>query len=111
MPEHVHLLVSEPEQGLLAGALKSLKQGGSRRLVGEDEHFWQKRYYDFNVRNYRQFMEKLRYIHRNPVERGLCESPEDWLWSSFRQYAAGCEGRVMEVRCSTTCMNSACAMP
>ncbi|MGA9475934.1 MAG: transposase [Terriglobales bacterium] len=94
MPEHVHLLVSEPEQGLLAGALKSLKQGGSRRLVGEDEHFWQKRYYDFNVRNYRQFMEKLRYIHRNPVERGLCESPEDWLWSSFRQYAAGCEGRV-----------------
>ena len=35
MPEHIHLLVSEPERGLLADALKSLKQGVSRRLVGE----------------------------------------------------------------------------
>lgn len=39
-------------------------------------------------------MEKLRYIHRNPVERGLCERPEDWQWSSFRQWATGGEGRV-----------------
>src|SRR5206468_8633279 len=49
---------------------------------------------DFNVRNYRQFVEKLRYIHRNPVKRGLCERPEDWEWSSFHQYAMGREGRV-----------------
>jgi putative transposase len=101
MPEHVHLLVSEPERGMLADALKSLKQGVSRRLVGEAEHFWQKRYYDFNVRNYRQFVEKLRYIHRNPVKRGLCERPEDWEWSSFRQYAIGCEGHV-EIECEWT---------
>jgi putative transposase len=116
MPEHVHLLVSEPERGLLADALKSLKQGVSRRLVAGagaplkpafglsgdfPQHFWQKRYYDFNVRNYRQFVEKLRYIHRNPVKRGLCERPEDWDWSSFRQYAIGCEGRV-EIECEWT---------
>src|SRR6266699_706617 len=56
--------------------------------------FLAKRYYDFNIRNYPQFVEKLRYIHRNPVKRGLCERPEDWEWSSFRHYAAGCEGRV-----------------
>ena len=31
-----------------------------------------------------QFVEKLRYIHRNPVERGLCQRREDWPWSSFR---------------------------
>jgi putative transposase len=94
MPEHVHLLFSEPQQDTLADALKSLKQGVSRRLIGDAEHFWQKRYYDFNIRNYPQFVEKLRYIHRNPVERGLCERPEDWEWSSFRHYATGCEGRV-----------------
>jgi putative transposase len=94
MPEHVHLLLSEPKRDTLADALKSLKQGVARRLIGEDGHFWQKRYYDFNVRNYAQFVEKLRYIHRNPVKRGLCERPEDWEWSSFRHYAGGCEGRV-----------------
>jgi hypothetical protein len=48
----------------------------------------------FNIRNYPQFVEKLRYIHRNPVNAGLCERPEDWEWSSFRRYATGCEGRV-----------------
>ena len=67
MPEHVHLLLSEPSQDTLADALKSLKQGVSRRLIGDAEHFWQKRYYDFNIRNYPQFVEKLRYIHRNPA--------------------------------------------
>jgi putative transposase len=94
MPEHIHLLVSEPQGQTLAAALKSLKQGVSRRLIGDAEHFWQKRYYDFNVRNYPQFVEKLRYIHRNPVKRGLCARPEDWEWSSFRHYATGWEGRV-----------------
>jgi putative transposase len=94
MPEHVHLLVSEPERETLAEAIKSLKQGVARRLIGEAEHFWQKRYYDFNIRNHRQFVEKLRYIHRNPVGRGLCESPEQWRWSSFCHYATGVEGAV-----------------
>jgi putative transposase len=98
MPEHVHLLLSEPERETLAEALKSLKQGVSRRLIGEAEHFWQKRYYDFNIRNHRQFVEKLRYIHRNPVKRGLCERAEDWEWSSYRQYATGEEGCV-EIEC------------
>src|SRR5437588_8656581 len=94
MPQHVHLLLSEPQRDTLADALKSLKQGVSRRLIGDAEHFWQKRYYDFNIRDYPQFVEKLRYIHRNPVKAELCERPEDWEWSSFRHYATGGEGRV-----------------
>jgi putative transposase len=94
MPEHIHLLTGEPQHRTLADAVKSLKQGVSRRLIGEAEHFWQKRYYDFNIRNQPQFLEKLRYIHRNPVTRGLCERPEGWEWSSCRHNATGIEGRV-----------------
>jgi len=94
MPEHLHLLLSEPKKAMLADALKSLKQGVSRRLIGTAEHFWEKRYYDHNVRSYEKFHEKLRYLHRNPVKRGLCARPQDWPWSSFRHYATGCEGRV-----------------
>src|SRR2546428_4192464 len=101
LPDHVPLLISEPPQETLADALKSLKQGVSRRLIAEAEHFWQKRYYDFNIRNHAQFVEKLRYIHRNPVKRGLCERAEDRQWSSFRQYATGCDGRV-EIECEWT---------
>jgi|ERR1022692_954394 putative transposase len=49
--------------------------------------FWEKRYYDRNVRDYHEFTVKLRYLHRNPVKRGLVLAPEEWKWSSFRHYA------------------------
>jgi putative transposase len=102
MPEHVHLLLSEPENGLLSRALQSLKQGVSRRLALRDtEPFWQERYYDFNVYSERKLVEKLCYIHRNPVTRGLVARPEDWEWSSFRHYASGVEG-VVEVESQWT---------
>ena len=95
MPEHVHLLVNEPERGTLAQAMQSLKQGVARRLaLRAADSFWQARYYDFNLWSERKFTEKLRYIHRNPVKRGLVEQPEDWAWSSFRHYLNGEVGPV-----------------
>jgi putative transposase len=95
MPEHVHLLLTEPDTGPLATALQALKQSVSRKLaLRAPEPFWQARYYDFNVWSEEKRIEKLRYIHRNPVRRGLVEKPEDWLWSSFRHYATGVEGAV-----------------
>jgi putative transposase len=95
MPEHVHLLVSEPERALLFTALQALKQSVARSLaLRHSEPFWQARYYDFNVWSARKHVEKLRYIHRNPVTRGLVERPQDWEWSSFRHYATGVEGVV-----------------
>lgn len=94
MPDHVHLLLGEPNIKTLADAIKSLKQAVARRFIGASQHFWQHRYYDFNIRTRDQFYEKLRYIHRNPVRKYLCNRPEDWSWSSFRHYATGCEGPV-----------------
>jgi len=88
MPEHVHLLISESEQATLATAIQALKQSVSRTLaLRAGQPFWQQRYYDFNVWSERKRIEKLRYMHRNPVKRGLVEKPEDWEWSSFRHYA------------------------
>jgi putative transposase len=95
MPEHVHLLVNEPERGKLASIMQSLKQSVARRLaLRAEEPFWQARYYDFNVWSERKFVEKLHYIHRNPVTRGLVSGPEQWQWSSFRHYANGETGPV-----------------
>jgi len=95
MPEHVHLLASEPENGTLATALQALKQSVSRTLALRGvEPFWQARYYDFNVWTAKKETEKLKYLHRNPVARGLVAKPEEWPWSSFRHYATGIEGTV-----------------
>ena len=92
MPEHVHLLLSEPEQALLSKALQALKLSVS--VQSEQRPFWQKRYFDFNVYTDDKRKEKLRYIHRNPVTRGLVQAPEQWLWSSFRHWLTGEPGIV-----------------
>jgi putative transposase len=102
MPEHVHLLLSEPPDAPLAKALQSLKQSVARTLaLRAAEPFWQARYYDFNVSSEHKRIEKLRYIHRNPVKRGLAAAPEDWAWSSFRHWATGVE-EVVEIESQWT---------
>lgn len=94
MPEHVHLLINETFSVPLATFMKVLKQESSRRLKGTRDHFWQPRYYDFNVFSPDKFSEKLQYIHRNPVTRGLVVRPEEYLWSSFNHYRTGLPGTV-----------------
>ena len=95
MPEHVHLLVDEPPVTTLATVLQVLKQTTSRRLkAAKEPQFWQTRYYDFNVSSHAKYLEKPRYIHRNPVRRSLAEKPEDYRWSSFRRYALREQGAV-----------------
>ena len=101
MPEHIHLLVNEPPQILLAQFLKSLKQSNSRKLSPPHQKFWQVRYFDSNIRGETASSEVIRYIHRNPVKRGLVAKPEDWPWSSFRHYATGVQ-RTVEIESSWT---------
>jgi putative transposase len=95
MPEHVHLLVGETRKASLVVAIQVLKQQTSRKLKKPGTvQFWQRRYYDFNVWTEEKIVEKLNYMHRNPVERGLVAMQEDWRWSSFRHYAIGEQGTV-----------------
>ena len=92
MPEHVHLLITEPEIGTPSTVMQVLKQRTARALLPMNRAnaprtpFWQARFYDFNVFTTNKRVEKLRYMHRNPVKRGLVNSPEEWCWSSFRFY-------------------------
>jgi putative transposase len=52
---------------------------GSRRVF----RFWQAGPgYDRNIRDEKELIEKIAYIHGNPVKRGLVQTPEDWPWSS-----------------------------
>jgi putative transposase len=95
MPEHVHLLVSEPRRAPLSLAVQILKQKTSRKLKSPAEaQFWQRRYYDFNVWSHPKATEKIEYMHHNPVMRGLVATPAQWPWSSFRHYATGYAGKV-----------------
>lgn len=101
MPEHVHLLMNEPLSILVAQFLKSFKQMTSRKLKGARAQFWQERYFDRNVYGEAARSEVIRYIHRNPVKRGLVASPEQYPWSSFSHYATGIRG-VVEIESEWT---------
>jgi REP-associated tyrosine transposase len=92
MPEHVHLLVSEPQVADLATAIQAIKLSVVKKR--KERPFWFERYYDFVVYSEQKRVEKLRYIHRNPVVRGLVARPEEWAWSSFRHYQTGLIGTV-----------------
>jgi putative transposase len=75
MPEHVHLLLGEPRGELLAVGLQALKLSVVRRA--RQRPFWQARYYDFNVFTGEKRIEKLNYMHWNPMKRGLVDRPEE----------------------------------
>jgi len=111
MPEHIHLLMTEPEVGNPSTVMQVLKQRTARALLPKRKRrdprqltlfadgaghraFWQARFYDFNVWTTKKRVEKLRYMHRNPVKRRLVESPEQWRWSSYRFYLLGDAGAV-----------------
>jgi putative transposase len=104
MPEHVHLLISEPPNSTPSSFLQVLKQRVSRQLRQQSEmaisqcsqrtdtrlsnlpHFWQDRFHDFNVWSRKKRNEKIHYMHMNPVERSLVRHPREWLWSSYSFY-------------------------
>jgi putative transposase len=114
MPEHIHLIISEPERGTPSTVMQALKQRFARQVLEEwrasqqsvpprlweeeelgEGHVWQRRFYDFVLWTKDKRGEKLRYMHRNPVKRGLVLEPEQWEWSSYRHYAFGEKGRVL----------------
>jgi putative transposase len=113
MPNHVHVLMSEPAQGTVSTVLQMLKQRVSRKMrkrkkrgregqltlgfdAGGEElrSFWQARFYDFNVYSRGKVKEKLNYMHANPVIRKLVKHPKDWPWSSWSNYMRGGAGLI-----------------
>jgi putative transposase len=105
MPEHFHLLISESQETTPSIVMQVLKQRFAHQVLAQlrkqrspspraPGKIWQRRFYDFNVWTEHKRIEKLRYMHRNPVKRGLVVQPEQWVWSSFRNYAFGEAGPV-----------------
>ena len=113
MPEHFHLLIWPSASADPSRLVQSLKERTALFILKnlrENRRFpwcqrmlerlrlpptvhlhgpyraWQRRFYDLNVWSEKKRLEKLRYMHGNPVKRGLVKSPDQWPWSSFRFY-------------------------
>jgi putative transposase len=92
MPEHVHILMSEPKRAALSVAIQALKLSVS--VQQPKRPHWQHRYFDRNIFTEKAIVATRRYIHRNPVSRGLVKEPDQWRWSSFQHWGTGEPGTV-----------------
>jgi REP element-mobilizing transposase RayT len=86
MPNHYHLVL-ETEDGELSGAIKALNARYSLRFnrrYDRDAHLFKNRFGAVRQETESQLLWTLRYTVMNPVDSGLCGSPEEWRWSSYR---------------------------
>jgi putative transposase len=111
MPEHVHLVIAPGESYDIGNILRRIKRTLTYRIVehvktvqpaflermahrqggGKVTHrFWQRGGgYDRNLWSPAHIHKMIRYVHENPVRRGLVERPEDWPWTSYRTWMGG----------------------
>ncbi len=109
MPSHVHL-IARVQEGRLADVLRDLKSFTAKKLLDmianepgesrkewlmrlfreaamtteQNQHlmFWQKDNRPIEIGYHAMFLQKVEYIHNNPVEQGLVTLPEHYAWSS-----------------------------
>jgi putative transposase len=115
MPSHVHLLVYPNESPYdIAKILQTIKQSASKRIMFETRksspellnqflsgnktrpyQFWQSGGgYDRNIVSHKALRNTIDYIHNNPIRAGLVDLPEQWRWSSFRDWSGVGEGPI-----------------
>ncbi len=83
MPDHFHILITPPES--LERAVQLIKGGFSyraRKELGFQGEVWTSKYHDRRVRDENEFAEIVRYIHQNPVRRGLARMADEYPYSS-----------------------------
>jgi len=113
MPSHFHWIVEvDSKRGTISDIMRDIKKYSAWDLLeafekdcradlistftdsahGFRNHkhkVWMSRFDDEVIRNQQMFWAKLNYIHNNPVEAGLVERPEDYRYSSVRNYIFG----------------------
>lgn len=107
LDNHFHLVVSGSE---LSNIIQSLKRFTARQVIEllkfekkrwllnklafhkknykteSDFQVWQEGSHPQLLQNEEMFIQKIEYIHYNPVKRSLVEFPEHWIYSSARNY-------------------------
>ncbi|MBI1982994.1 MAG: transposase [Acidobacteria bacterium] len=86
MPDHWHALVLPAENDSLPRCMNAIKVASAQalnRFRGTSGAVWQFRYYDRAVRTVKEYQDAARYMHLNPVAKGLVRKPEEWAWSSI----------------------------
>src|SRR5438045_4194622 len=108
MPDHVHLILN-PLARNISEVMRRLKSSSTRRILDwlREDRFaaslqkleldipqsrshshalWQKGFSSIDLWSPRFILQKLSYVHLNPIRARLCDHPAEWRWSSYRAY-------------------------
>jgi putative transposase len=108
MPSHFHLIVEvQPKLGTISEIMRDIKKHSAWDIMeylklnnlyreifeteaepysDQERKFWMKRFDDEVIRDQKMLWTKIKYIHNNPVKAGIVERPEDYRYSSARNY-------------------------
>lgn len=98
LPDHLHAIWTLPEGDagfpqrwalIKAGFSRKLPKGEQRSASRErkgERGIWQRRYWEHQIRDDKDFARHVDYIHVNPVKHGLVARPVDWPCSSIHRY-------------------------
>ena len=112
MPSHIHIVVAMPENKNISDLMRDFKKYTSTKLRQQLEKddksdsierlrmnsrdkknqvfkLWMDRFDDLVIENERSLQTKVEYIHNNPVQAGFVDQPEQWEFSSARNYILG----------------------
>lgn len=90
LPDHWHAIIYNRDPLTISRVMEAIKVSSTLRINGSQKRtgrLWQPRFFDRALRTVREYNEKVEYIHLNPVKAGLVRRPEDWPWSSAREYS------------------------
>ena len=74
MPDHMHMLAAFPDSTEMAQTIQNWKRWTAKEIG----IVWQDGFFDYRPRNDAEVAEKMDYIAKNPVRKGLCETAEEW---------------------------------
>ena len=100
MPNHVHLVVVPETAEGLCDLFSQAHRHYTRRInfrEGWRGHLWQERFHSF-VMDENYLLATVRYVELNPVRARLCESAEDWPWSSVHAHLKGEDDELVTVK-------------
>ncbi|WP_031432900.1 REP-associated tyrosine transposase [Methylomarinum vadi] len=98
LPEHLHCIWRLPEGDddypmrwrlIKSHFSRSIEKGervSGSRLRNKERGLWQRRYWEHQIRDDRDFQRHFEYIHYNPVKHGLVTKVKEWPFSSFHRW-------------------------
>jgi putative transposase len=89
MPTHIHLVLEEVSERGISEYMRKVLDSYTRyfnRKINRKGPLWEGKFKKINVETNEQLLHLTRYVHLNPSTAGLVNKPEEWEYSSYREY-------------------------